>query len=138
MFARSLVAAGLVMTIWTGCSSSNGSPKVAPPVETEPAPKSDTAAPVADPNAGRQDLVEAGYAYVKVAAAEGLEVDIDVHAIEGDYALLLVVPTSYDSDSALALMKREGSTWKGLLLGTGIDCDALLEHGAPEALCNML
>jgi hypothetical protein len=35
-------------------------------------------------------------------------------------------------------MKREAGTWRGLDLGAGLDCDTLLEHGAPESLCDKL
>lgn len=138
---RSQFIAAVVLTISAGCSSSNGSSKPAAPIDNpQPAAPADMDEPLAgrDAEADRQALIEAGYAYVKEVAAEGLVVDIEIHGIESDYALLLVMPESQDADNALALMKRDGETWKGLTLGTGMDCDLLLEFGAPEALCSKL
>jgi hypothetical protein len=67
-------------------------------------------------------LLAAAEAYTRKHAAAGLEFTLRIQAQEGDFALLVVEPKKEEADAALLFMKREGGGWKGLDLGTGIDC----------------
>jgi hypothetical protein len=104
------------------------------PADQAPPPAPAATEPKDDPAA----LLAAAEAYVRENSTVDLAFHLEVHAIEGDHALLLVVPERSDLEPALALMKRDAGTWRGLDLGAGLDCDTLLEHGAPETLCDKL
>ena len=107
------------------------------PVEPVAAPGPAAAEPEVsdDPDA---ELMAAADAYARANAAKGVELTLEVHARDGDFALLLVEPVRDDADGALLFMKQEAGAWKGLGLGTGIDCADFAEQGVPAKLCDSL
>ncbi|HEU5060967.1 MAG TPA: hypothetical protein VFU21_30765 [Kofleriaceae bacterium] len=108
-------------------------PGPAAAADTAPAGSEPAAAPAEDPA-----LIAAAEAYTRKNAAAGLEFTLKLQAQEGDFALLVVEPKKEDADAALLFMKREGGAWKGLDLGTGIDCSDLRAEGVPDSLCASL
>lgn len=117
------------------------------PVEPVPAPGPGAAAeeaPGGAESAAAPDspedaaLIAAAEAYARKSSAPGLEFTLKIQAQEGDFALLVVEPKKQDADAALLFMKREGGAWKGLDLGTGIDCSDLADKGVPASLCASL
>jgi hypothetical protein len=116
------------------------------PVEPVPAPGPEAAAEeapgAAEPAAGESPedaaLIAAAETYARKSSAPGLEFTLKIQAQEGDFALLVVEPKKQDADAALLFMKREGGAWKGLDLGTGIDCSDLADKGVPASLCASL
>ena len=115
------------------------------PVEPLPAPGPEAAAepasagsePAAEP-AADPALLAAAEAFARKHSAAGLEFTLKVQAQEGDFALLIVEPKKEETDAALLFMKREAGAWKGLDLGTGIDCADLASEGVPDSLCSSL
>ncbi|HEY8142799.1 MAG TPA: hypothetical protein VIG06_09010 [Kofleriaceae bacterium] len=115
------------------------------PVEPVPAPGPGAAdeAPAAEPSAAPDSpedaaLMAAAEAYARKSSAPGLEFTLKIQAQEGDFALLVVEPKKQNADAALLFMKREAGAWKGLDLGTGIDCSDLAAEGVPASLCASL
>ena len=117
------------------------------PVEPVPAPGPEAAAegapgaaaPAATPDSPDDAaLIAAAEAYARKSSAPGLEFTLKIQAQEGDFALLVVEPKKPDADAALLFMKREGGAWKGLDLGTGIDCSDVAAEGVPASLCASL
>lgn len=113
------------------------------PVEPVPAPGPQAAAPepAAEPAAETPEdaeLLAAAGAYTRKNSAKGLEFSLRIQAREGDFALLVVEPKREEADAALLFMKREASGWKGLSLGTGIDCSDVADDGVPASLCSSL
>ena len=134
---------GALLLFATFLACSGGESSSPAPVEPVPAPGPQAAAPAETPAApadgdGDAALRAAAEAYVREQSAPGLAFELQSHAVEGDFALLIVIPAQEDADNALVLMKREGGTWRGVDLGTGMDCDALTGAGAPESLCEKL
>jgi hypothetical protein len=110
-------------------------------VEPVPAPGPESAVPAEEPPTAEEDqaaLLAAAGAYVQESRNPGVGFELQPHAQEGDFALLLVIPEIDEAENALLLMKREGGTWRGVHLDTALDCDALTEAGAPESLCEKL
>ena len=132
---------GALLLLAASLACSGGESSSPAPVEPVPAPGPQAAAP-AEPAAaageGDAALHAAAEAYVREVSSPGLAFELQPHAVEGDFALLIVIPEEEDADSALLLMKREGGTWRGVALGTAMDCDTLTEAGAPESLCEKL
>ena len=111
------------------------------PVEPLPAPGPEAAgepAATASEPAADPALLAAAEAFTRKHSAAGLEFTLKVQAQEGDFALLIVEPKKEETDAALLFMKREAGTWKGLDLGTGIDCGDLASEGVPDSLCSSL
>lgn len=126
------------------CACGGGSEPA--PVEPVPAPgpaaASDEAPAVAQPVAAESPdeaaLLAAADDYTRKHAAAGLEFTLKIQAQEGDFALLVIEPRKKNADAALLFMKREAGGWKGLDLGTGIDCSDLADQGVPASLCSSL
>ena len=126
------------------CACGGGSEPA--PVEPVPAPgpgaAADQPAAAAEPAGGESPeeaaLLAAAEDYTRKHAAAGLEFTLKIQAQEGDFALLVVEPRKENADAALLFMKREGGAWKGLDLGTGIDCSDLADQGVPASLCSSL
>ena len=125
------------------CACGGGSEPA--PVEPVPAPgpaaASEQPPAVAQPAGDNPDeaaLLAAANDYTRKHAAAGLEFTLKIQAQEGDFALLVVEPRKQNADAALLFMKREAGGWKGLDLGTGIDCSDLADQGVPASLCSSL
>jgi hypothetical protein len=110
-------------------------PAPGPGAAAEEAPAAEPAAPDSPEDAA---LLAAAEAYARKSSAPGLEFTLKIQAQEGDFALLVVEPKKQDADAALLFMKREAGGWKGLDLGTGIDCSDLADKGVPASLCASL
>ncbi|HLU67876.1 MAG TPA: hypothetical protein VKZ63_16440 [Kofleriaceae bacterium] len=129
----------LLLVAAAACGGTSSAP---PPVEPVEAPGPASAAPP-DPapaeqtEADRAALIAAGEAYARESHPE-MDLEVQFHAIEGDFALLLVIPSDEELESALLFMKREGGTWRGVHLSTALVCEALTAEGAPESLCERL
>jgi hypothetical protein len=128
--------------VLVACGGSSEPAPVEPVPAPGPAAAADTAPEGAEPAAAEpaEDpaLMAAAEAFARKNAAAGLEFTLKVQAQEGDFALLVVEPKKEDADAALLFMKREGGAWKGLDLGTGIDCSDLRAQGVPDSLCASL
>ncbi len=141
---RSSLALHLALLALCACG---GSSEPAP-VEPVPAPgpgavadkEQPAGATAAQPADSPEDaaLLAAAEAYTRKHAAAGLEFTLKIQAQEGDFALLVVEPKKEETDGALLFMKREAGAWKGLDLGTGIDCSDLAKDGVPASLCASL
>jgi len=125
------------------CACGGGSEPA--PVEPVPAPgpaaASEQAPAVAQPAGDNPDeaaLLAAADDYTRKHAAAGLQFTLKIQAQEGDVARLVVEPRKQNADAALLFMKREAGGWKGLDLGTGIDCSDLADQGVPASLCSSL
>jgi hypothetical protein len=79
-------------------------------------------------------LLEAANAYVRANAAEGFEFDLEVQAVEGDFARIAVTPRQPD-DGAIVFMHRTEDGWTGMEMGTAISCADLTAEGMPSSLC---
>ena|SRR5687768_11429771 len=111
------------------------------PVEPLPAPGPEAAAdpaPAASEPAADAALLAAAEAFTRKHSAAGLEFTLKLQAQEGEFALFVVEPKKEQADAALLFMKREAGAWKGLDLGTGIDCSDLAKDGVPDSLCASL
>jgi hypothetical protein len=97
----------------------------APP--EEPAEEAAEAAPDAA-------LLDATNAYVRANSAEGFEFDLEVQAVEGDFARIFVRPQQ-PGDGATVFMHRTENGWTGMDMGTAISCADLRAGGMPESLC---
>lgn len=72
----------------------------------------------------------------KYLAANSYPADmtIKVEKVSGDYARVAVEPKKKDMDGAIAFLKREHGTWKGLTIGTGWDPADLDKLHIPKSL----
>src|SRR5688572_12237920 len=138
---RSSFASLFTVVTFCACGSSSEPAPVEPVPAPGPAAASDQAPAAAEPAEGTPEdaaLVSAAEAFAKKNSAAGLEFTLKIQAQEGDFALLVVEPKKPESDAALLFMKRDAGTWKGLSLGTGIDCSDLADQGVPASLCASL
>ncbi|MEY2562622.1 MAG: hypothetical protein QOH88_815 [Verrucomicrobiota bacterium] len=73
----------------------------------------------------------------KYLAAESYvvgNVKIEVEKVDGDFARVLVTPKDGQTDAAIAFLKREKGTWRGLTIGTGFEPDDLAKLHIPASL----
>jgi hypothetical protein len=127
-----------VLVLAPACRSAGAPDNAAPAAGDQKAAPAPVPARLTDAAGDSRALLAAGEACARENAAAGLEFDVTVHAIEGDHALLLATPAGPDADSALVFMKRDGGTWRGVAIGSGLECADLIEEGAPERLCSKL
>ncbi len=133
----------LALLVLLACGGSSDPAPVEPVPAPGPGAADDQAPAAAEPAAAPgapEDaaLLAAAQAFVRKNAAAGVEFTLKIQAQEGDFALLIVEPVKQEADGALLFMKREAGGWKGLDLGSGIDCSDVADQGVPASLCASL
>lgn len=137
---------GIVLLASIGCggSSSPAPETVTPEAPDVPVPlPSKSEAPPPPPSVGdspaeadRAALMQAAQTFARQHVATGVEFDLELKAQDGTFALLYVLPKSQEADTALLFMQKAGGAWKGLDLGTGIDCADYAALGMQQSLCD--
>ncbi len=84
-----------------------------------------------------QDIIDAATAYIRENSSLVADFQVEVWAIEGNYALAQAVASSSSIEPAIIWLARRHSQWEVLSMGANFDEDDQRAEGIPPRLINL-